>query len=64
MVMNKFKSNSQRGSSLPDPYDNYKGNSISLDLNPEFARQRHQRAVKVANRYMGVVGQKLKEMHF
>ena len=32
-----------------------------VDLNPVWKKDRHQRAVKVANRYLSVVGDQLKE---
>lgn len=33
------------------------------DLNPVYHMQRHDRAVKVANRYLSVVQKRLKQMH-
>jgi hypothetical protein len=33
-------------------------------LNPKYAAARHERAVKVANRYLGIVGESLKHAHF
>ena len=34
------------------------------DLNPKWAAARHERAVKVANRYLEIVGDQLKKAHF